>query len=82
MTAQFKSMYVSKFGHQLNNERHQNCTSSLKFSSHQILVTYGISNYQLPCDQKLFLLKPTTKVRPRFKLRAVEILIVTLGQTP
>ena len=60
-------MCVSKFGRQLNKERHQ------------ILVTYRISNYQLLHDQKLFLLKLTTKFRLCFKLRTVEIIIVTFG---
>ena len=51
----------------------------IKFGRHQILVTYRISNYQLLYDQKLFLLKPTTKFRLRFKITAVEIIIVTFG---
>ena len=76
---QFKSMNVSKTGRQLNYERHQNSTSSIKISSHQILVTYRISNYQLLSRSKLFLQKPTTKFRPRFKLTAVETWIVTFG---
>ena len=54
-------------------------TNVIKFGRHQILVTYRISNYQLLYDQKLFLLKPTTKFRLRFKITAVEIIIVTFG---
>ena len=47
----FKSMYVSKIGRQLNNECHQ----MLKFSSHQILVTYRNSNSQLLSIKNYFL---------------------------
>ena len=43
-------------------ERHQKAHSLIKFSSYQILVTYRISNYQLPLQSKFFFKQQLPKI--------------------